>query len=87
MHRLHKSNIKHLTLQHEATPLHLAAWAGEYEVCDVLLQAGADVHCRDNVGRHVKYQNNLFLVFNDRLELKHRSCQDTITFLFTLFVC
>ena len=87
MHRLHKSNIKHLTLQDQDTPLHLAAWKGHHKVCNLLLQAGADVHSTDNVGRHVKYQNNLFLVFNDRLKLKHRSCQDTITFLLTLFVC
>ena len=50
-----QSNIKHLTLQDEATPLHLAASKGHHEVCDVLLKSGADVHSRDSVGRNVKY--------------------------------
>ena len=55
MHRLHKSNIKHLTLQSGLTPLHVAALKGYHEVCNVLLQAGANVHSTNNVGRHVKY--------------------------------
>ena len=55
MHRLHKSNIKHLTLQFGNTPLHDAARKGHHEVCNVLLQAGADVHSRKDVGIHVKY--------------------------------
>ena len=55
MHRLHKSNIKHLTLQVGRSPLHLAASEGHHVVCDLLLQAGADVHSKSNVGRHVKY--------------------------------
>ena len=63
MHRLHKSNIKHLTLQNENTSLHLAALVGHHEVCNVLLQAGANVHSTNNVGIHVRYQINLLTSF------------------------
>ena len=55
LHMLHNGNIKLLTLQSGFTPLHVAAREGHREICDVLLQTGADVHSRKNVGRHVKY--------------------------------
>ena len=51
----HNGNFKHLTLQIQDTPLHEAARGGHLEVCNSLLQASADVHSRNEVGRHVKY--------------------------------
>ena len=42
-------------------------------------------HSTDYVGRHVKYQNNLFLFFNDRLELKQELPR--YNYLFTYIIC
>ena len=53
-----------LSLQNKETALHLASESGLDKVCQVLLQAGADVHAADIVSTIILILSTLFTVEN-----------------------
>ncbi|KAL0267531.1 UNVERIFIED_CONTAM: hypothetical protein PYX00_009777 [Menopon gallinae] len=60
----HNATIDVLTLRKQ-TPLHLAAAAGQLEVCRLLLELGASIDATDDLGQkpiHVAAQNNYSVV-------------------------